>query len=491
MKNAIIRYALIVGCAIVFYLVFWQEQTGLNLLLYSLAVSLAAGVIDKELWKRTVTRSLLIGWVLIAIANVIFDSQVARICYFIAVPLVAGSLAVPVLRNILYALPVTVVNSLFAPMRFLRGLFVITKSYVQVRRIYRWSLLLIIPLILAFVFTLIYSNANPVFGDVVNRITGHIFDWLSTIFTTDTLTKTGFFIIGLLLSTVLLVQSDVRKYYKYDEGSADDLYAPKKTELALRKSAFLSDNSEYRIALLSLFFCNILLLAVNVIDVVYVWLGFSYKPGMNLSKLVHQGTDLLILSIVLSMAVLLYFFRGQLNFHRHNVRVKALAYAWIAQNAFMACSVIVQNSYYIGYDGLTYKRIGVLIYVVLTIAGLITMWVKIKRHKTIYYLFRINGWIAFMVMIVMSFFNWDGWIATYNIRHKDSIAFDSDYIYGLSDDVLPDMYQNYNLFNKYEGKIKDTDSRRADFITAYDQSSRLSFNIQRQRVYYELKKIKK
>ena len=87
--------------------------------------------------------------------------------------------------------------------------------------------------------------------------------------------------------------------------------------------------NENTIGLISLVMLNILLLFINVIDIKYVWFGFTYTANVSLTKYVHEGAGLLIFSIVLAMLVLLFFFRGNLNFYKKNKWLRYLAYAWI------------------------------------------------------------------------------------------------------------------------------------------------------------------
>ena len=63
---------------------------------------------------------------------------------------------------------------------------------------------------------------------------------------------------------------------------------------------------------------NVLLLVVNIIDINWLWIDFNPKSIDNLSQLVHEGTYVLIFSILLSMAIIEYFFRGNINFYKKN-----------------------------------------------------------------------------------------------------------------------------------------------------------------------------
>jgi hypothetical protein len=109
-------------------------------------------------------------------------------------------------------------------------------------------------------------------------------------------------------------------------------------------------------ALISLLLLNGLLIVVNSIDIYYLWIYFEYTPGLNLSDLTHQGAELLILSIVLAMVLVMFFFRGNLNFYRKNKWLKWCAYLWIIQNIVLVISVVIRDYHYITKLGFAYKR---------------------------------------------------------------------------------------------------------------------------------------
>jgi hypothetical protein len=71
---------------------------------------------------------------------------------------------------------------------------------------------------------------------------------------------------------------------------------------------------------------------------------------------------MLILSILLSLGILIYYFRSNQNFYPKNGFLKAAAYLWLVQNAVLSVSVLIRCGYYISEYGLAYKRIGVVIF---------------------------------------------------------------------------------------------------------------------------------
>ena len=153
--------------------------------------------------------------------------------------------------------------------------------------------------------------------------------------------------------------------------------------------------NENTTGIISLVLLNLLLLFINCIDMVYVWFGFQYKNAGNLADYVHEGTGMLIFSIVLAMVVLLFFFRGNLNFYKKNKWLRWGSYVWLLQNMVLVISVLLRDYYYILHDGLAYKRIGVLVFLVLVLFGLVTIFIKIRQIKTSYYLLRVNAWFCY------------------------------------------------------------------------------------------------
>ena len=101
------------------------------------------------------------------------------------------------------------------------------------------------------------------------------------------------------------------------------------------------------------------MLTVNIIDIDWVWLNFEYEGEINLTQFVHEGTYLLILSILISMGIILYFFRKNLNFYPGKQKLQIITYIWIAQNAVLAVSVAARNKHYTHHSGHANTRIAV------------------------------------------------------------------------------------------------------------------------------------
>jgi phosphatidylserine synthase len=166
----------------------------------------------------------------------------------------------------------------------------------------------------------------------------------------------------------------------------------------------------------------------------------------SFSNQVHSGIYALIASIVIAIVIILYFFRGNLNFYKENKNLKLVAYIWIVLNTLLVVNIIIKDAQYIYYFGLTYKRIGVLMYLLLTIIGLVTTSIKVKNIKNFWYLFRINTLAAFTILVVSCTINWDSYITIYNLNYSKSMDF--KYLIELSDNntfILKNHFDKHDL----------------------------------------------
>ena len=119
----------------------------------------------------------------------------------------------------------------------------------------------------------------------------------------------------------------------------------------------------------------------------------------ELSKQVHTGVNAIIFSNVLAVVIILYFFRGNLNFFDKIKDLKHSTFVWIFLNLSVVMITAIKNIEYIISFGLTYKRIGVLFFLTATLIGLITTFIKVSKIKNLWFLFRKNTQIAFVILI--------------------------------------------------------------------------------------------
>lgn len=149
---------------------------------------------------------------------------------------------------------------------------------------------------------------------------------------------------------------------------------------------------------------------------------------------------------------------------------------WLAQNVLLALSVGARNYHYIAGYGLAYKRIGVLVFLLLTIIGLITLYLKVRDRKSMYYLLITNTWAWFIVWMMCTTLNWDVLITRYNLRYTRE-ALDLPYLINdLSDKNLYVLYQEHALIPANSYEAQQLDNKRKHFEQRLASNTWLSWN---------------
>jgi hypothetical protein len=300
----------------------------------------------------------------------------------------------------------------------------------------------IIPFIIFLVFFVIYRSGNPIFDQLAARIN---FDFISLPWCFFTLG--GFFLMYGFFKQRVIAFIQGADHLSSDDLPSISLDAHLKTILGQMISL---PNFVYTGVLL-LGLLNGLLAVVNGLDIFYLGVLHATPPGITMTQYLHNGTDSLIVSIILAVSVILFYFRGYLNFYEGNKWLKNLTYIWIAQNIILVISTAYRNTVYIGSYGLTHRRIGVYVYLFLCIAGLVTTFIKVHKGKNNWFLFRKNAWIFYTLMIVACPFDWDSIITSFDISRFQSdrtMEIDQRYLADLGYTNLAQLFQYYIVEGK-------------------------------------------
>ncbi len=475
MKKGKRKGLLLLLFTILFNYFFWREAVGVNLLLFTAAINALIFYSYPNIRGIRAAQLVAIGSLLGALATVIFNSFLAQLGTVVSICLLNGYAMFPDAKSHISAFAASVSNLCGG---FLVG---IGKHYetderfapetgdeeVKPNKWKRYIKLGVIPVIIALAFYIIFSYANPVFAQIAERFNNLIFDFFERIFSGWTLERVAFTLLGVYLIAAVLFHW-LPEFFPAAEADLSTKAKERDNERSFVGWLGLNGiKDETLVGAITLVLVNLLFLTVNIIDINWIWFGFNYEQGMDLSSLVHVGTYWLIFSILLAMGVLMYFFRGNQNFNKDNHTLKALAYLWIVQNVVMIISVVLRNYHYIDNHGLTYKRIGVYTFLLMTFLGLITVYVKISRQRSNFFLWRVNTWLAYGILVLFSFWNWDAFIAQYNIKtgirqslpeytpkagrnfkfNDDKV--DMDYLLALSDKALPALLNHPNFEDEY------------------------------------------
>ncbi|MBC7862825.1 MAG: DUF4173 domain-containing protein, partial [Bacteroidia bacterium] len=348
-----------------------------------------------------------------------------------------------------------------------------------------------LPFVLLIIFFVIFRAANPLFKKFTNDIN---LDFISLPW------------IGFTLSGFLLVCGF---FYQYRIKVIDNWEGNKPKRLAFfENQKVLKFINEKNAALFLFGMLNLMLLFINGVDLNYLYLGAGLPEGITHSDFVHNGVGMLILSIIIAVSLLLFFFRGNINFDETAKILKIMVYIWIAQNIFMIVSTILRNNIYVAEYNLTYKRIGVYVYLTLTIVGLLTTFYKISDKRNNWFLFRANSLAGILLLVFCSAIDFDLLITQFNItKAKDISSLDKTYLISLSETNLPELFairnqpgfnsnssHHYSKFyklvdtenNLYGDNNKVLDQKLLAFFESSKGYGWRSWNMRKQRIMDEL-----
>ncbi len=493
-----LRTFLVIPLLFIYYLLFWHEKLGINLVIFSSVLMGAALLLfpqsasSKKVWI-TIAGTLLSG-----IMVVVYNAALAKTMHILSFFIAVGYIHQPLFKTTWHPSINMMANYALAPIHLMGKLNRRANGNKRMRVAFLTLKLSVVPLIVGLVFIALYSGANPKFNTLMNESFGWLVDFMATL----SFAKISF----LLLGTILIfgaIYYAAAKVFGNDIGGSDQLER-KRLFSRGRRFSMLALKNENRMGIILLITVNFLLLIANIIDINWIWLGFSVPENFSLKSFVHEGTYLLILSMLLSIGILLLLFRRNLNFYRNNKTLKILAHLWIGQNMVLGISVLLRNYHYISFHGLAYGRIMVLIFLLLTFIGLFTLFLKINKVKSFFYLLRVNSWSFYLVLVMACVVNWDQVIVDHNLHHSNLNEIDTDNYYFLSPKVLPTVYENLDRIaaqmesHQYNRTIwvstldieefkKMIDGKSRRFIEEYERHDWPSWTLAEQQTYAYLK----
>lgn len=450
----------VIPLAILFHHLFLGMALGLNLALYAVAaMAVAAG---RYGWRNISgpARMALAGTTFSALMFVLQHSTLAGFATFAGLALFAGLVHEPRLRGVFHGLLQAIIAFLSTP----RRLRLAPSSLEEpVGRANPWRLLRagFIPLLVTGIFVSLYQGGNPRFG----QVTASLFDSIADLLHDLLSPRFFFFILGAMVSATIVRRLTSGSLVRRESLLSDELARRRTRRPRWMPPAALNPlNRERQAGMIMLVMLNTVLLVVNLIDIHWIWFGFSIPEGFSLKQFVHEGTWMLIASIILGMLLLLHLFRGNLNFHPHNKGLKTLALMWVGQNFILGISVFLRNWHYISFHGLAYKRIGVMVFLLLVLVGLATMFRKVRDRRSLFYLARVNGWAWFVVLVALTPVDWDSTIVRYNLQHDNPGEIDIDNYLAMSDKVLPLLYANLDKVEKQMAQHRHNRVRWVDHL---------------------------
>lgn len=513
--------AILIG-GLTFNFVFWGEELALNLVLFSTFTLVALLALDSGLVQN---RKWLLAVLIHALTcvEVVYNNMPFSILAYYATFFVMLAFAhLSQVKTMMVAGGSAIFQLLAAPISIFQTLMNVKIAGVSLQPIFKIFKFWILPLLLLIIFSALYANANETFGgyfstlsDALQKLGKFISEHL---FVDFTLGRLIFFFIGIFFSAGILLKLKYNAIAEIDAQGKDELVRNRRNvrnkpfvkeliwtftgSLLDKKLALKTENTIGVICFASL---NVLLFLLNSTEISEIFTS-TIK---NFATELHEGTGILIFSIILALIVILFFFNGNLNFYSRNKNIKNLAIVWIAQNAILVLMVLHKDWAYVSALGLTEKRIGVFIFALICSIGLVSVFIKVKDKKSLYYLMKVNSFAWLAILVMSGFFHWEKLIFDFNFNNRHKVPLDYHHTTSLSNHVLISMYENRGMLaealkdNRIAGiranisiepnlYVKQELQYRIDkFMVEHEKLSYLSWNYDDWRTYQYFKSRKR
>ena len=398
-----LKNQLLLFTTISFVVLFYGQDMGVNLSIFSLIVWSTLLFLRKKIYRDR-------RFILLSISVFVSAGSFAWYGDFISFAALYLSLIITGfyalfqnklnMLNLLVLLPLN--YSSFIVRIFMLDKWLLNKNKINNTRAKLFAYY-IIPAFFATIFLIVYSNSSKILSDFFKNIAidfniGEVIG----------LTGIGFFFLFSYYHFLV-----PRMIIKNNNHLGDNFTLSSKTMMKPTFQHF-EISFERKSGEITLLLLNMMLI---VFIIIYNIENYRTDISGTLSESLHERIYTIILSIILAISVILFYFKNTFNFDKQAKHLKILAYVWIALNLFLILSAVVANSTYIQAYGLTFKRIGVYIFLLLSVTGLFFTFIKIKEKKTNIYLIKNMLWAGFAVLVINSTINWSWIITSHSIKN--------------------------------------------------------------------------
>ena len=403
---------------------FYGHNTGINALIFSvMVVGLTTwyhGLYREKFWRMAVT-----GHLIIAVSAAWHSTFGIAAVYNLTFVVLAGYVF-----SARSSLLVAFANGVYGTV-LLGFLGTIANGYklfrdeVSQRRSFVWSFkkipLYVAPITVTAIFYMLYRAANPDFFLEIS-----LPDWELDF------GLINYTLFGAIIICPLFFSRGMKNLTERDLEEPDLLSRIRRKSNSGKPIGLIYENMQGVIMFSML---NLLIVVFLIFNIFQVFLPSLNHSPAGYSQQVHQGFETLVISVVVAILLIMFYFRGNQNFYVRKGKLVSLAVIWIALNGILILFTCYKNTLYITSFGLTYKRIWVFIGMFLTTIGLYLTLVKIYKLKTNWYLIRQNTWVMYFAISSYCLVDWDRLITWYNPNYAEFL--DIGYLLSLDETKLP------------------------------------------------------
>jgi Domain of unknown function (DUF4173) len=292
-----------------------------------------------------------------------------------------------------------------------------------------------LPVVLSCVFIILFSNANPI---VTKWFSG--FNYFRVLKSLSPM-RVIFWIF--MASVIFSIIRPKLKMLKKKPMKAQEKYK----SVTFTQWAFTKES-----VLRSLIIFNALFACQTAMDMNYLWAGGELPRGITYAQYAQKGAyPLIVTALLAAIFVLVSQNAGQEISGSKPVR--ALIYAWVAQNILLVISSIYRTGLYVEVYALTYWRVAAFIWMGLVACGLVWIIVRSVLGKSNTWLINANALTLLAVLYTTSFVNIGGMIADYNVAHSMEVSgkgvnLDRYYIQSIGAPAIPAMLRYVNTIKQ-------------------------------------------
>lgn len=390
--------------AALFVIVFYDQDIGLNLGILAIVYALLTLFKTPE---RNRTKTFLILFVTSILSSFAFIwyRDFPSLLAVVSSILLLGYRSRNRKLKILFLIPVFIINSFTSIFRFFSFDAWLPKKNIS--GVWQKTLaFVVIPLVFISIFFGIYSAGSDHFAALFTDYELDINVWQLL-----SLSVLGFFI-AFNYWNYAVERFIYKNNYLLDDNFNDQSKVQKATY------SFLDLDAERTSGVIS-FICLNILLVFFIITYNYEQFYEVSKTPVQLSEETHERVNAVIMSIVMAVMVIMFYFKSGFNFDPKAKLMKMLARIWIILNAVLVLSAALKNYEYIITYGFTYKRLGVFAFLLLALIGLALTLIKIQKQKRNAFLFNVMTWYFYGTILACSYVNWGGIITSQNMKRKD------------------------------------------------------------------------
>ena len=198
------------------------------------------------------------------------------------------------------------------------------------------------------------------------------------------------------------------------------------------RSGFINVRSVQR----ALVVFNLIFLTQTLLDLRYLWGGFSLPEGMSYANYAHRGAYPLLVTALLAggFALLAQPYLAM----RRILRV--LLFIWVGQTMLLVLSSILRLDLYVDAFGLTRLRFAAFVWMGVVAGGLGLIVMQIITRQSLAWFFARAGGLGLIAFYVCCLINIDGLIARNNLAQ----GYDDYYLCTLGDGAQPAI-RSYEL----------------------------------------------